>query len=156
MGKILHEEHQKEGATHNGVGKKFGLSRRITGEYIDVYLNHEKIREALNLGAQAPMPYKKSRDVLRELKREERGEQPREPKEIIDEMVSEVAPALEKAFEKVKPYDKHNPERNKLVLNMLLKNLIEGLLFCPVCKEKMFECSHCHTSLAKMKEAKQL
>jgi len=104
------------------------------------------------------MSFYRAQKILRELKREERGEleQPRESKEIVDEMVEEVAPALEKAFENVKPYDKHNPERNKLVLNMLLKNLVEGLLFCPVCKGTMMECSHCHTSLAKMKEAKQL
>ena len=168
LGKILYEESEKprvrqfgqkgDTQTHNGVAKKYGLSRRIVGEYIDVYLNHEKIRQAMGYdnGDMSPLPFRKSRDVLRELKREKRGEQPRETKEIVDEMVNEVAPALEKAFAKVKPFDKDNPERNKLVLNMLLKNLEEGLLFCPVCKERMFECSHCHTSLAKMKDAKQL
>jgi len=156
MGKILYEEYKDKDLTQNGVGKRFGLARETVRDYIQIYQNNNAIREKLTIGATAPLGFRKARDTLRELKREERGEQPRETKEIVDEMVNEVAPALEKAFEKVKPYDKQNPERNKLVLNMLLKNLTEGLLFCPVCKEKMFECSHCHTSLMKMKEEKQL
>jgi len=143
------------------IAKKYGYFTKNGSSSMISEIQHcaeyeDQIRERLNVDTSTRVSMIKAITVLRELKREERGEQPKETKEIVDEMVNEVAPALEKAFGKVKPYDKHNPERNKLVLNMLLKNLTEGLLFCPVCKEKMLECSHCHTSLAKMKEAKQL
>jgi ParB/RepB/Spo0J family partition protein len=156
LGKVFSQE---KGSCED-IAKKFGLgSKGNVSEYIQIFERKTEILkwfESSNTPIPNRMSFYKAQKVLRELKREERGEQPRETKEIVDEMVNEVAPALEKAFEKVKPYDKQNPERNKLVLNMLLKNLTEGLLFCPVCKEKMFECSHCHTSLMKMKEEKQL
>jgi len=102
-----------------------------------------------------PMPFRKARDVLRELQNPPKVER-EQSEEIVEEMVEEIAPAMEEAFKNVKPHNKHDPERNKLVLNMLLKNLQEGLLFCPVCGQRMMECSHCHSSLEKMKEAKQL
>ena len=76
---------------------------------------------------------------------------------IVEEMVSEYAPAIEEAFSKIKKdTNLPEPERNRLVLNMLLKNLQQGLLFCPKCGQRMFECSHCHTSLEKLKEEAKL
>lgn len=72
--------------------------------------------------------------------------------QIVKEMIEEYLPAIKEAYKKIKPEKNHEPERNKLVLNMLLKNLEQGLIFCPICDQQMFECSHCHTSLSKMKE----
>jgi len=72
--------------------------------------------------------------------------------QIVKEMIEEYLPAIKEAYKKIKPEKNHEPERNKLVLNMLLKNLEQGLIFCPICDQQMLECSHCHTSLSKMKE----
>ena len=38
-------------------------------------------------------------------------------------------------------------EQNKLVLNALLKSLLEKEVFCPSCGHSMFECSKCHKTL---------
>lgn len=96
------------------------------------------------------------REVLKEIskpqivKGEERGET--EPEQIVKEMVEEYTPAIKEAYENSKIETSPEPERNKLVLNMLLKNLQQGLVFCPICGKRMFECSSCHTPLEKMKE----
>jgi len=68
MGKILFDEYQKEGGTQNGVGKKFGMSRSLVEDYLMIYENRDKIRQKLNIDAMASLPFRKSRDVLRELK----------------------------------------------------------------------------------------
>jgi len=101
------------------------------------------------------------KDFLREVAALPVEEEPntteiQKPEQIVAEMIKEIQPAFEKAFENIKPYNQSDPERNKLVLNMLLKNLQAGLLFCPVCNKKMFECSFCHTTLGHMRENHQL
>jgi len=84
--------------------------------------------------------------------KEEQDENSKVNREIIGKMVEEYVPAIAKAFSELKPENPHEPERNKLVLNMLLKNLEQGLIFCPICGKQMLECSSCHVSLRKMKE----
>lgn len=88
--------------------------------------------------------------------KEEQGESSKVNREIIGKMVEEYVPAIAKAFSELKPDNPHEPERNKLVLNMLLKNLEQGLVFCPICGKQMLECSSCHVSLRKMKERVQI
>lgn len=88
--------------------------------------------------------------------KEEQDENSKVNREIIDKMVEEYVPAIAKAFSELKPENPHEPERNKLVLNMLLKNLEQGLIFCPICGKQMLECSSCHVSLRKMKERVQI
>lgn len=81
---------------------------------------------------------------------------PQKTDQIVKEMVKELVPTIKAAFANIPPENPHDPERNKLVLNMILKNLQQGLVFCPICDQRMLECSYCHTSLEKMKEEQKL
>jgi hypothetical protein len=73
LGKILYEEYQKQDQTHNGIGKKYGLSRSMVTELIAVYENKDAILERLGVD-ESTIPIRKAFHVLRELKREQRGE----------------------------------------------------------------------------------
>jgi len=160
FGKILFEEHER-GATLEELAKKYGYSSHSTiSDYIKVYENREAI--LANVDGSTPIGIKKALRILRELKKQEKAEAEQkieekpETEKIVEEMVEEYAPAIEKVYSELPKYNKRDPERNRLVLNMLLKNLEQGLVFCPVCGQQMFECSHCHTSLKKMKEENKL
>lgn len=164
FGKILFEEHEN-GATLEELAKKYGYSRAKTiSEYIRIFREKNKIEEWFVQHGTPPctLGRENALRVLRELKRQEKAEaeqkneEKSETEKIVEEMVDKYAPAIEKVYSELPKYNKRDPERNRLVLNMLLKNLEQGLVFCPVCGQQMFECSHCHTSLKKMREENKI
>jgi len=144
LGKILYEEYEK-GQTQNGVGKKFGLSRELARDYIEIYKNEEKIREKLNIGAKAPLPYRKARDIMRELKREERGEPPKptfkptENSKNLEKFLTTYAKALEKTPKPVVQTDEV-----QLAIDFFKRVLNDKHVTCPKCGEEhlQWRCGH--------------
>jgi len=143
LGKILSEEYDK-GQTQNGVGQKYGLNQRTVSEYIDIYQNHEQIRDALNISAMAVLPFRKARDILRELKHPEKLEEQHEPSDIpsVDEQLKKY---VKKAVETLK----NNPipekewsieDKTKFIYDFVQRQTLS----CPICGEKelVWRCGH--------------
>jgi len=146
MGKILYEEYEK-GQTQNGVGKKFGLNNRTVSEYIAIYENNEAIRERLNISATAELHFRRARDVLRELKREERGE----PKEstLTTEEITE-SQQLKKFLTNYAKGLKNNPlpkvqeDEIQVAIRFFKRLLKKKQIHCPICGQEhlQWRCGH--------------
>jgi len=145
MGKILSDE-SAHGHTHNGVAKKYGLSRPMVTRYIAIYKNHEIIREKLGLQAIDPLPFRKSRDILESLKREERGELPEQPSleepiesQELENFLTRYAKALRK-----NPLPKVQKDEVQTAIDFFKRLLGKKKIHCPVCGENhlQWRCGH--------------
>jgi len=103
FGKILYEEHKDKGIPISNLAKKFGLHERNIYRYIEFYEKREAIMDyAKQHGLQTTITFNKARQILRELKKQEKAEaeekieEKPETEKIVEEMVEEYAPAIEK------------------------------------------------------------
>jgi len=146
LGKILYEEYQTEDMTQNGVGKKFGLARETVRDYIEIYENRKKIRERLDIGAMAPLRFRQARNVLRELKHEERGEPPEQPSieepvesQQLESFLTRYAKALRK-----NPLPKVQKDEVQIAIDFFKRLLGKKKIHCLVCGENhlQWRCGH--------------
>jgi ParB-like chromosome segregation protein Spo0J len=74
-------------------------------------------------------------------------EQNVQQEEGFEELAENLMPDLASALSEIPESGKTDPELNKKVLAVILKNLNEKNLFCPSCGNTTFECSKCHKTL---------
>lgn len=74
--------------------------------------------------------------------------------EKIDDSIKKAMPDIAEALSKMQENKARDPEMNKKILSVILKNLLKESLFCPSCGNTMFECDKCHKTLKESLESK--
>jgi len=149
----------KKGLSSAEIGTKYGYlisssKSSIVCELIDIAKNEEKIKKQI-ISAEAELPqimsYKKAANILRELKREERGEPPTlaeaqenmtvesVEKGQLEEFLSRYAHAL-----KTTPSPKVERNEIQVAIGFFKRLLNEKHITCSVCGEQhlQWKCGH--------------
>ena len=121
------------------VAKKIGVSTRTfeRGKRILAEADEDdkqRLREGKTSIAQ----------VYREVVAQDEAAKPQENSGVLFE--GEM-PEISEALSAIQKKGAADTELNKKVLSVILKNLVDGTLFCPSCGYSMFECSGCHSSI---------
>jgi ParB/RepB/Spo0J family partition protein len=150
MGKILYEEYHDKDITQNGIGQKYGMARETVRDYILIYENRVAIREKLNIGATAPLGFRKARNALRELKHPEKTEEKAKAEAPVDLEEAEKPQGLKQflanyaeALEKI-PGNPSKDDDVKIAIDFFKKLLTEKKVVCPICGEShlQWRCGH--------------
>jgi ParB-like chromosome segregation protein Spo0J len=149
--KTLAERRQAKGGK-NGRNLQFGLDSGLAPDDAKPVFNAKAAEVVAKKVGVSTRTFERGKRILEEASEEEK-QRLRAGKTSIAQVYREVVTSKHEAD---KPLSDSGASvvtedlisaQNKVALEALLKGLIEKKLFCPSCRNSMFECSKCHKTL---------